>query len=108
MAVKYFDINRLARFEAGFDCVRLTPEDIVGLSMDGNYVRGIYTVGGNVDVDPIHIDEFTKEIERAVKQTMADQNEALTDFKHTLAEKVKEAKEKAMFEPNTDKIADYN
>lgn len=108
MAVKYFDLNRSAKFSTEFDYVYLTPEDIVGLHMQGDYVYRIYTVGGMVAVDPLHIDDFNIELERAVKQTMADQNEALTDFKHTLAEKVKEAKEKAMFEPNTDKIADYN
>lgn len=108
MAVKYFDLNRLAKFSTEFDYVYLTPEDIVGLAMQGNYVYRIYTVGGIVAVDPLHIDDFNTELERAVKQTMNDQNEALNDFKVTLAEKVKEAKEKAMFEPNTDKIADYN
>jgi hypothetical protein len=104
MAIKYFDINRLVKLPLDhYVCF----DDIVGVKVTWDRVETVYTTGGQIDAGWMSLADFEAEVERAIKQTMADQNENLNDFQNELKTKLEEAKQERLFH-KTDKISDAN
>ena len=103
MAIKYFDIKRLVNFGNGnYVCF----DDIVGVYVGAEYVYQVYTTGGEF-VTSMPLADFEAEVERAIKQTMSDQNENLNDFQNSLKEKIAELKYDTLLN-KTDKVSDAN
>lgn len=107
MAIKYFDINRLVNIGFGdYVCF----DDIIGVRCSGHSKRmvdRVYVAGGHEFQIDMPMADFEDEVERAIKQTMSDQNENLNDFQNELKTKLEEAKQERLFH-KTDKISDAN
>ncbi len=107
MAIKYFDTNRLVYLGFGdYVCF----DDIIGVRCSGHSKRmvdRVYVSGGHEFQIDMPMADFEAEVERAIKQTMADQNENLNDFQNELKTKLEEAKQERLFH-KIDKILDSN
>lgn len=113
MAIKYFDINRLVKLPAMNPMFALSEsyicfDDIVGVSVRDGNVEMVYTTGGHFGMYPTPLADFEAEVERAIKQTMADQNENLNDFQNELKDKIAELKAEALFNKTDKIISDSN
>lgn len=112
MAIKYFDINRLVKIPPMNPMFVMSEtyvcfDDIVGVTVRDGSVEAVHTTGGMFGMFPTPLADFEAEVERAIKQTMADQNDNLNDFNNALKEKIAELKADTLFN-KTDKISDAN